>query len=190
MKQATLALASLLALASISAGAEQEKETPTRRPTTALRIVVTIARYDGEKKIGGLPYTIHTTTNNLVGFKLRMGVEVAVPVTTVASNDQAKGSGTSPQPTFQYRNVGTNIDCLADSLDDGRFSVTLNVEQSSIQTASEARPGQGSDRPMFRTFNARVPLVLRDGQSTQYVAATDPVTGESVRLDVALTVLK
>ena len=34
------------------------------------------------------------------------------------------------------------------------------------------------------------PVILRDGQSTQYVAATDPVTGESVRLDVALTVLK
>ena len=46
------------------------------------------------------------------------------------------------------------------------------------------------DAPLFRTFNAVVSLILRDGQTTQYVSATDPVTGESVRLDVALSVLK
>ena len=112
-----------------------------------------------------------------------------MPVTTFAPSSGAGGSS-SPQTSFQYRNVGTNIDCSADSLEDGRFRLFLAVEQSSVPSAPERKQGQASDLPMFRTFNAMVPLVLRDGQTTQYVAATDPVTGESVRLDVTLSVLK
>src|SRR6185295_9655529 len=118
------------------------------------------------------------------GVRLRMGVEVPVPVTTFAD------ASSTPQTSFQYRNVGTNIDCSADTLDEGRFRVFLTVEQSSIPTASDKKAGQTLDLPMFRTFNAIVPVILRDGQTTQYVVATDPVNGESVRLDVALTVLK
>jgi hypothetical protein len=32
--------------------------------------------------------------------------------------------------------------------------------------------------------------MLRDGQSTQYTAATDPVSGEVLKIDVTLTVVK
>ena len=43
--------------------------------------------------------------------------------------------------------------------------------------------------PVFRSFGSSNTLVLRDGQSRQYTAAADRVTGESIRVDVALTVL-
>ena len=43
--------------------------------------------------------------------------------------------------------------------------------------------------PVFRSFESSNTLVLRDGQSRQYTAAADRVTGESIRVDVALTVL-
>lgn len=187
-------VASLLAVAAPSV-ADQEKEatkgavseTPgTRKTLTPLRVALTVSRYDGEKKVGSLPYTLQVAANDPRGAKVRMGVEVPVPVTTF----QGAGSSSSPATSFQYRNVGTNIDCSADSLEDGRFRVILTVEQSSIPSTPEGRSGQARDLPMFRTFNAMVPLVLRDGQTTQYVAATDPVTGESIRIDVALSVIK
>ena len=43
--------------------------------------------------------------------------------------------------------------------------------------------------PVFRSFQSNNALALRDGQSQQYVAAADPVTGETIRVDVTLTVL-
>ncbi len=154
---------------------------------TPLRVVLTVSRYDGEKRIGSLPYTLQVAANDARGFKVRMGVEVPVPVTTF-SPSQAAGSSPSPTTSYQYKNVGTNIDCTAESLEDGRFRLFVIVEQSSLASAPEGKPAQAM--PMFRTFNSMVPLVLRDGQTTQYVAATDPVTGESVRIDVALSVIK
>ena len=46
------------------------------------------------------------------------------------------------------------------------------------------------DRPLFRTFNISLDPMLRDGQSIQAVASTDPVTGEVVKIDVTLNVVK
>ena len=42
---------------------------------------------------------------------------------------------------------------------------------------------------VFRSFDSDNTLVLRDGQTRQYVAAADPVSGETIRVDVTLTVL-
>jgi len=124
-----------------------------------------------------------------------MGIEVPVAVTT------KEGAN-----SFQYRNVGTNIDCRARSLGDGRFKLDLGVEQSSIYRSPEAAAsaagggGETPDRPvpvespngppLFRTFNAQFAVVLRDGQSSQHTTATDPVSGEVMKIDVGLTVLK
>ena len=38
--------------------------------------------------------------------------------------------------------------------------------------------------PLFRGFNATLDPVLRDGQTVQTVASTDPVTGEVVKIVV------
>jgi hypothetical protein len=43
---------------------------------------------------------------------------------------------------------------------------------------------------MFRSFRASFVPLLRDGQTVQYTAATDPVSGEVVKIDVTVTVLK
>jgi hypothetical protein len=44
--------------------------------------------------------------------------------------------------------------------------------------------------PMFRSFNSSFQALLRDGQTTQYVSATDPVSGEVMKIDVTLNLLK
>ena len=65
------------------------------------------------------------------------------------------------------------------------------IEESSVYgadaTAMETIRAPGV--PVFRSFGSSNTLVLRDGQSRQYTAAADRVTGESIRVDVALTVL-
>jgi hypothetical protein len=44
--------------------------------------------------------------------------------------------------------------------------------------------------PVFRSFRSTNTLVLRDGQTRQFTAATDRVSGEVVRIDVTLNVVK
>ena len=43
---------------------------------------------------------------------------------------------------------------------------------------------------MIRNFEAENTLVLRDGQTRQFTAAADRVTGEVVKVDVTLKVAK
>ena len=85
---------------------------------------------------------------------------------------------------------GTNIDCSVTTTDDGRFRVGISIEDSSVipetpDTSASAAKGA----PSFRTFRSNTSLLLKDGQTTQFTAATDKVTGEMVRVDVTLTVV-
>jgi len=47
-----------------------------------------------------------------------------------------------------------------------------------------------TDTPIFRSFNASFTAALRDGQSATIVAATDPLSGESVRIEVLVNVVR
>ena len=194
MKTIGVILMSLLAVPHLSS-ADQPKEgedqaseaSQPKKAITPLRLSLTVSRFEGEKKIGSLPYVLQVAANDHDGIKLRMGVEVPVPVTLIAS---ATTGGGSPTTSFQYRNVGANIDCRADSLEDGRFRLSLTFEQSSLPPTPGGKPAESHDLPLFRTFMSSVTLVLRDGQTAQYVSATDPVTGESARIEATLTVVK
>jgi hypothetical protein len=172
-----------------------ETATPAsaRKAPTLLRVQLVIGRYQGERKVASVPYTMLVTTDGKK-VQLRMGVEVPIAVTSFATSSDK----TPPVTSFQYKNVGTNIDCrVEDRTGDGQFQLLLGVESSSIYTTSEGRTPGGlvetglvPDRPLFRTFNVSLNPTLRDGQSIQVVASTDPVTGEIVKIDVTLNVVK
>lgn len=164
-----------------------------RKPPTLLRALIGLTRYQGEKKVASVPYTVLLTSDGRK-VRLRMGVEVPIAVATFAKEGDAKSA---PVTSFQYRNVGTNIDCWAEDRGDGLYQLALTVENSSIYTATESRTAVGlsdaglaPDRPLFRTFNVTLNPTLRDGQSVQAVASTDPVSGEVVKIDVTLSVVK
>jgi len=165
-----------------------------KKVPTLLRAQIVIARYQGERKVASVPYTVLLTADEQKTL-LRMGVEVPIAVLSYAKTDDGKSS---PSTSFQYRNVGTNIDCWAsERSSDGIYLLRLNVESSSVYTAAENRTAGGlseggnvPDRPLFRTFNVSLHPVLRDSQSIQAVASTDPVTGEVVKIDVTLNVVK
>lgn len=155
--------------------------------TATLRVQLVISRYQGEKKTGSLPYTF-VVTAGASSVRMRMGVDTPVPTFGL---QEAEGKTKLVRNGFNYKTVGTNIDCRARDLGDGRFWLDLGVENSSAMSGAETAgetPATGA--PLFRRFETSINPLLRDGQTVQTIASTDPVTGEVVKIDVTLNVLK
>jgi Flp pilus assembly secretin CpaC len=179
--------------------AAQEKPTPAAEPQAAssgsrqvpLRVQLTLTRSQGEKKISSVPYMIGVLTNSQKT-SLRMGVQV--PVTqTVFGAKSAGEMALIPQSSYSYRDVGTNIDCTAQDVGGGLFNLAIAVEDSAIHLDQSGTADDKTirrDVPAFRSFRASFSMVLRDGQTMQYASATDPITGEVMRIDVALSLAK
>ena len=165
-----------------------ERSSPAEaKPLIPLKVQIVLSRFKGEKKISNLPYVIGVAANDRFQTNLRMGVEVPI----------ARKGEAMPATGIQYRSVGTNIDCEAHSTADGVYRLIVKVEDSAVL----AEPGDGSkgatestsfvsDMPAFRSFKSNFTVLLRDGQTTQYTSAVDPVSGEVMKIDVTLNVIK
>jgi hypothetical protein len=161
-----------------------EEKAETRHDVMPLRVQVVIAEYEGDKKLTSLPYTLLVNAespNRGPKASIRMGLRVPI---NMGANQ------------FQYQDVGTNLDAWATKSEDGRFSLHLAVDRSSTY-ASDANRGAatgGSDikaaQPVIQGFRTELDLLLRDGQSMQTTAATDPVSGRVTKVDVSINVLK
>jgi hypothetical protein len=155
-----------------------------------LRIQVVIARYRGEKRISSLPYTLFTQIQNRDRSvaQLRMGADI--PVSTMPPRP-TEGTAEPPGPRISYDRVGTEIDCVARPSLDGRYVVALTISDRTVYSEDETpRLTATSSIPTLRSFRAHNEFVLRDGQSTQFAAAADRITGEVVRIEVTLESLK
>jgi type II secretory pathway pseudopilin PulG len=171
------------------AAAEARKRGEERSRLVPLGVEIVVSRYQGEKKISSLPYSLAVNANDVAPpgsgvCQLRMGAQVPVP-TTVVSKDNVS------TPSFTYRDIGTNIDCSARTVDDGIYQLRLNIEDTSVYTnvQDKATPTVG-EMPVFRTFRSTNTLVLRDGQTRDFAAAADRVNGEVIRIAVTLRVVK
>lgn len=165
---------------------------------TSLEVHVVITRLEGGKAVRTLPYTLAVTANAGEA-QLNMGADVPVPTTTFtpapAATAQAQGmpaAPTRPLTSITYRPLGTAITCRAARLEDGRYQVVLSVDDSAIVSSGQAAPAvpSGDAPPVFRSFRSRNTLMLTDGQTRQYTAASDPMSGEVARLEVTLRVVK
>ncbi len=158
--------------------------TPARTgPLVPLQVEISIARYQGDKRTSLLPYSVAVNANGERS-SLQIGTEVPVAATTAPAGAQGTRS-------FNYRSVGTSINCGARDGGDGRFEVELQIDDNALYTSDTAQGAHVvAEMPVFRTFRSRNMLLLRDGQSRQYTAATDRVSGESVRIEVTLRVVK
>ena len=186
-------LAGVLMLAHVAAATAQDKPAPppAEKPTP-LRVQVVIARFQGEKKIASAPYTLAVTAHAKQELaRLRIGTEV--PISTPTSAPSADGKTPTTPPVFQYRPVGTNIDCTVRRVDNSSFEVQLTIDQSSV-VDDEQQKLQTSravpNAPAFRSFRFTNSAILSDGQTTQFTNAADALTGEVVRVDVTLNVVK
>ncbi len=116
---------------------------------------------------------------------LRMGIQVPVPTTVFGAAAEVK----APSTSYQYREVGTNIDCSAQTAADGYYRVTLTVADSSVAFPDGDAASKGT-APTFRSFNSTFNILLRDGQTVQYTSAADPISGQVVKLDASVNVQK
>jgi hypothetical protein len=121
---------------------------------------------------------------------------LSVPVNQGPATLQVGGQVPIPsggaQGGIQYRNVGTSLSVTVKPATDGRYEVSTNVSESSVagedQAGLNVRPGVAA--PVLKTYTSNSTLVLKAGQTAQFTAATDPITGETVRVDVTLNVQK
>lgn len=162
-----------------SAALAQEKPERPKKTPTPLKVDVVFARHQGERQLSRLPYTLSLSADDRPA-RLRMGIQV--PITMKDTPGQTV-----------YRDVGNNLDCSAESADDGRFKLSCSFEQSSVYAGDgERRAGSAvgdvpvGTAPLIRNFRSETNLLLRDGQTATYVAATDPVSGDVLTIDVTL----
>lgn len=166
-----------------------EEKAETKREVTPLRLQIVISEYDGEKKISNLPYTllVNAGDSHERGPKASIRMGLRVPIATSAS---------AANVSFQYQDVGTNLDGWANKIEDGRFNLHLSVERSSTYSSSAGRAAgnAGSEvlpnQPVIQTFRSELDVLVKDGQTIQTIIATDPVSGRVTKVDVTANVLK
>lgn len=162
------------------------KPTETARAITPLRVQVVFTEFDGDKKIGSLPYTFLVNADDR-GAPAAVRMTFHVPVET--GNAGAKHVGQYP--------LTTNLDGRAEKSDDGRFLLRLSLEKNSIYlTGADQKPSSlggnevSASEPIQQDFRTQVNLLIRDGQTIQSTVATDPVTGHVTKVDVTVNVIK
>ena len=160
-----------------------------------LEVQIVISRWQGDRKIGNLPYTlsVNATDPNVPGdprgsdlARLRVGGEVPI----IAMKPSPDAQPQSPGGPVQYKPIGTNIDCRALFMDGGRFRLQIDIEDSSVYFDERAGSVTSPSMPAFRSFKLSNIAILRDGQTTQFTSAADKVSGEIVKVDVTLKVVK
>jgi hypothetical protein len=173
------------------AGAQEKPAPPAQKPMALVpvKVQVVISRYQGEKKVSSLPYSLAVNANDRGSSSLRMGAQVPIATSMMPLIDSV-GKSSVPQ-SFQYKDVGINIDCSASTNDDGRFRLAITIEDNSIiGDDPKAQPGVAKGNPSFRSFRTTETLLIKDGQTLQFSTATDKISGDVVKVDVTLTVLK
>ncbi len=186
----------LLALLVPLARAQEKPKTPEEpRPATPIKVQIVLSEWEGEKKISSLPYVFSAEAEprGARPATVRMGLRVPV----------AMASGKEGSAAWQYMDVGTDIDCLAKSLEDGRFELNLILRRSSLYSTGPERksaewtPGEQvmtlarlEGQPIVRQYSTQMQVFLKDGQTAQSFLATDPVSGRVLKAEVTLNVLK
>ncbi len=183
----TLFIAAAVALVGSGGAAAQQAPQPAPVPPPSrvqapvlLKVEFVISHYQGDKKVSSYPYTM-TVRANEAKTNLRMGSQVPIP-----------SYGPENKMIVVYKEVGTNIDCGAQILDDGRFRLDLSIEDSSLEGNAQGVEAVAKGVPpqirSFRLTNETV--VLKDGQTALLTTATEKLSGEIAKVDVTLNVVK
>ena len=150
---------------------------------TTLKVTVVLSRFSGEKKTLSLPFVLMVVAGDQSSTTVNMQSEVPVPTSTMS-----EGKTTM---SYSYRPVGTSISMSAKALDGGIFNLSMTLSDSQV-LLTEAGAASDSVKGLarFQSFSTAPRLLLRDGQTIQYAAATDKMSGDVVKVDVTLNVVK
>jgi len=190
-----------IVVVTVITAAAQGQSAPKPSPSVPLRMQLVISRWQGDKRIAATPYTFVVNATDPLSSpgqdwsRVRMGVEV--PVTTAPPPDSKQNAAPGQPSTVQYRPFGTSIDCIAQPLENGRFKVSITIDESTPYSdedksrfPSSTNESRGGMNPVFRSFRLVNVLMLKDGQSEQMSSAIDRFSGEVVKVDVTLSVIK
>lgn len=175
-----------LLLVPMALRAQQQAAPPEKPAMTHLRVDLVLIEYSGEKKISSLPYTIYVGVgdhyHDTPRQSLRMGVRV--PIATGQQGTQ-----------INYNSVGTDIDCLASAMSDGRYRLEVNINRSSIYSPDDGSGGGeqihvSGTQPILRSFDSGFDLGLHDGEVAEGISATDPFNGHVLKVSVTIHVVK
>ena len=184
-----LVLVSMLVSAA-AARAQEPDEAPGPGVGVPLSVEVTISRYRGDELVSSRPYVLAMTAYERPGSVASLSLGGNVPLLTPMRGPA--GAGEQPPRSVTYQRTGVEIDCTARHVGEGRYEITVVIDETSV--GGENQPSADSfrapDTPFVREFASDNTLVLRDGESRRYLAAADLVSGETIRVDVTLTVLE
>lgn len=173
----------------------QDTPKPEKKsPSSTLKVQVTFTEYEGEKKLTNLPYIFFVQAGDggphSPWTKVRMGNRV--PLATGLEGGKI---------SYQYYDVGTNIDARGILDDDDRLDLSLNLERSWVEgevqfsgektltNSSGTNPEQVRE-PVIRQFKTELTMPMKDGQTIQTTQAADPVSGRILTITVTMNVVK
>jgi hypothetical protein len=164
---------------------EKPKTEERAKPTVPVKVQIVFTEYDGEKKVSSMPYTFMVIADERMGgyysTSLRTGIRVPIEV-----------DGKDQKTT--YMDLGSNIDCGVRSEDDGRYRVYLSFERSSLfankSAEGERLVNEPNGLPLLRQFRSSESLILKDGQTVENIASTDPLNGHSLHVSVTINAQK
>jgi hypothetical protein len=172
-------------------------------PITPLKVQIVVARYQGDKKVSSVPYTLAINANDgfIVptgeflpnGGPARLRTGASIPIRSLAVPKEVSDlTGVGPVGPVSYKDIGTKIDCVAHSTDDGRYRVRISIEDTSVHSDGQTAAGAPKldDIPSIRTFQSSNTVILKDGESTQFSSWADKISGDITKVDVTLTVTK
>ena len=166
------------------------QEKPAPRPDVPLQVQVVISRYLGDKRVSSLPYTLSMSSERGGQANLRLNGEVPVPTTVFTPGDGSDAKpATTPLTSFTYRTLGTNINLQSVASSEGRFGLNVTVSENWVQPAGAGDKGTRI-APSFGNYQSQNTVHVRDGETAQFTAATDRITGEVIRVEVTARVLK
>jgi Flp pilus assembly secretin CpaC len=141
-----------------------------------LRVRFLETRQKGEKTTTGKPSILLLTTGDEAA-RVFVGTQVAL-----RTSDQ----GT---PTVIFKNAGVSAEVSAQALPDGRYRLAASFEESSMLAGSGGdAPSSNGGNPILQVVKGRSVVILREGETVPFASAVDPVTGEVVRVELAIDV--
>ena len=160
---------------------------PAPGAPVAVKIDILLTRVSGGKTLSSLPYSLNAAEGKRTS--LRLGSSVPIPRNVVPQD--GSGAGVT---SYSYQSVGSNIDCDVQRQSDGRYRLTLAMEDSSVaegpRTSAFGIGTATTTMPVIRTYSINTLLILRDGEATTFNVATDKVSGDTIRAEVTVTALK
>jgi len=182
-----VAAAVLLAAVAVPAAAQDANVRPGTAGAPAnlpLQVQIVIARYQNDKRVSSLPFSLSMSSAPGSKSNVRMGGNVPVPSTVFTPQGDSK---TQPLTSYTFQQLGTNIDVSAVASVDARIGLNVTISETTLKAAD---PGSQVNVPSTNNYQSSNTVFVRDGETAQFTAATDRISGEVVRIEVTAKVVK